>query len=176
LQTGELLRLRINRDLQLYHPFDPNNPNDVYNNDICGLALCPDPNDPHCPGLDGHFGRVGRLVGATYGSFPAFQAALVHTEMRAEKTELCFHPWDVAAYEEYSGQAIPEEMYRCVQGYRTGSGVEYDLLPCDPNLPPHFPSDRVIVTRTVTRTIRRTTIRSTTASSSSGIRVTAGIN
>ncbi len=53
------------------------------------------------------FGRnVGASVAQTYGDFPAFDAALIHTEVR-DGTQLCFHDHDKALYQSATGQPLP---------------------------------------------------------------------
>jgi hypothetical protein len=51
--------------------------------------------------------NVGASVSQTFKKFPAFQAALIHTEVR-DSTNLCFHEHDRAAYRTKTGQEIPD--------------------------------------------------------------------
>jgi hypothetical protein len=74
-------------------------------------------------------GDVGQAMAKTYGSHPAFESALIHTEVRGE-SNLCFHEHDRQAFEKFAGFAIPEEAVNM-------RGVRYDKLP-------DFPEDRVI--------------------------------
>jgi len=87
--------------------------------DICGLK----------PGVAEFCYNVGASVGQTYGKFPAFQGALLHTEVR-DAAQPCFHPWDIEAYRKASGQDVPAE----VAGK---SGLDYTKLA-------GFPASRVI--------------------------------
>lgn len=72
---------------------------------------------------------VGASVAQTYGPHPAFQGALIHTEVRGE-SQLCFHPHDREAYRKATGLEIPEEVVR-------KEGVQYADLK-------DFPANRVI--------------------------------
>ena len=51
--------------------------------------------------------NVGASVAQTYGEFPAFTAALIHTEVR-DGTQLCFHERDGALYQAATGKSFPE--------------------------------------------------------------------
>lgn len=87
-------------------------------------ALC-----ASCPELQGFCYNVGASVAQAYGAFPAWQAALLHTEIR-DGANVCFHDRDRAAYRAATGQDYPENA--------PGKwGVEYAKLK-------GFPSDRVI--------------------------------
>lgn len=87
--------------------------------DVCGLL----------PVLQDYCFRVGQSVAQTYGRFPAFGGALLHTEVR-DHAQLCFHPEDVEAFRKASGIDIPPQaMNRW--------GVSYTTLP-------DFPASRVI--------------------------------
>lgn len=87
--------------------------------DVCGLL----------PALQDYCFRVGQSVGQTYGHFPAFGAALLHTEVR-DHARPCFHPEDFAAFRESTGLEIPKEVV-------TSRGVDYAKLD-------GFPASRVI--------------------------------
>ena len=65
----------------------------------------------------------------TYGGFPAFGAALLHTEVR-DNDDLCFHKHDFEAFRKASGSDIPSEVVYY-------NGVDYHAIP-------GFPADRVI--------------------------------
>jgi len=90
-----------------------------YEKDICALA----------PELEPFCENVGASVAQTYGRFPAFSAALLHTEVR-DAAQPCFHPWDHEAFRKFAGYDIPAEV-----GGR--GGVDYTRLA-------DFPADRVI--------------------------------
>lgn len=51
--------------------------------------------------------RVGASGSETYRDFPAFQAALIHTEVR-DSTNLCFHEHDLRAFRTKTGLEIPD--------------------------------------------------------------------
>jgi hypothetical protein len=74
-------------------------------------------------------GDVGQSMARAYGSHPAFESALLHTEVRGE-SNLCFHPHDQQAFQQFAGFPIPEEAVNM-------RGVRYDKLA-------DFPADRVI--------------------------------
>ncbi len=73
--------------------------------------------------------NVGRSMAETYGAFPAYDAALVHSEVRGE-SQVSFSPFEVEAYRKATGRAIPSEI-------RIKNGVEYQKLK-------NFPADRII--------------------------------
>lgn len=73
--------------------------------------------------------NVGASVAQAYGTFPAWQAALLHTEVR-DSANVCFHAHDRAAYRQAKGLDYPQEA-------PGKSGVEYAKLK-------DFPADRVI--------------------------------
>jgi len=87
--------------------------------DICGLF----------PELRPFCHNVGASVARTYGAFPAFQAALLHTEVR-DHAAPCFHAHDRAAYRKHAETDIPPEV-------TSRWGVHYSRLR-------GFPSSRVI--------------------------------
>ncbi len=94
-------------------------PRDAKKPDICALT----------PGISNFCYNVGASVAQTYGAFPAFQSALLHTEVR-DGANLCFHAHDRAAYRAATGLDLPADV--------TGkSGVRFDKLK-------DFPADRVI--------------------------------
>ncbi|MBX3178917.1 MAG: LamG domain-containing protein [Candidatus Hydrogenedentes bacterium] len=66
--------------------------------------------NPCCltPGLLDFSKNVGQSVAQSYGDFPAFQAALINTEVR-DSSQVCFHEHDRAAYRAATGREIPEE-------------------------------------------------------------------
>jgi len=77
---------RINRNGEPYKDANP-----------CGLF----------PEVQDFCHRVGASVSGTFSEFPAFQAALIHTEVR-DSTNLCFHGHDVQAFRDKTGLEIPE--------------------------------------------------------------------
>jgi hypothetical protein len=87
--------------------------------------------NPCCltPGLLDFSKNVGASVAQSYGVFPAFQAALINSEVR-DSSELCFHERDRAAYRAATGLEIPEAV-------RIKNGVPHGDLP-------DFPADRVV--------------------------------
>jgi hypothetical protein len=87
--------------------------------DICGLF----------PELKAFCYNVGASVAQTYGQFPAFDSALIHTEVR-DQANLCFHEHDRAAFRAYAGIDVPQEAMG-------KGGVAYESLP-------GFPPSRVI--------------------------------
>ena len=50
--------------------------------------------------------NVGASVAQAYGAFPAWQAALLHTEVR-DDADVCYHDHDRAAYRQATGQNYP---------------------------------------------------------------------
>lgn len=87
--------------------------------DICALY----------PGLDAFCQNVGISVARAFGRFPAFGAALVHSEVR-DAAAPCFHEHDREAFRRATGLEIPPEV-------ASPRGVDYRRLP-------QFPQDRVI--------------------------------
>ncbi|MHC4399052.1 MAG: LamG-like jellyroll fold domain-containing protein [Planctomycetota bacterium] len=87
--------------------------------DVCGLF----------PELQELCHNVGASVVQTYGHFPAFEAAMIHTEVR-DHANPCFHDHDRAAFRKAAGFDVPPE----IAGRR---GVDYTKLA-------DFPTDRVI--------------------------------
>ncbi len=73
--------------------------------------------------------NTGAAVGKAYGDHPAFDAALLHTEVRGE-SQVSFHPEEIAAYREATGDEIPAEV-------TIKNGVQYQKLK-------DFPKNRVI--------------------------------
>ncbi|MCC6446280.1 MAG: LamG domain-containing protein [Armatimonadetes bacterium] len=53
--------------------------------------------------------NVGASIARTYGTFPALQSSLIHSEVR-DATDLCFHPHDRAACWKATGEDIPLEI------------------------------------------------------------------
>ena len=92
---------RVNRD---------GKPRDAKKPDICALT----------PGVSNFCYNVGASVAQAYGAFPAFQSALLHTEVR-DGANLCFHEHDRAAYRAVTGLDIPAEV-------ASKSGVRWDKL------------------------------------------------
>ncbi len=70
--------------------------------------------------------NVGASVVKAYGRFPAFDSALLHTEVR-DGAQLCFHEHDRSAFREFSGFDIPD-------GINTKRGVKYQELEDFPEL------------------------------------------
>jgi hypothetical protein len=87
--------------------------------DVCALS----------PALTPFCEHVGASVARAYGRFPAFGAALLHTEVR-DHGRPCFHPHDREAFKQATGLDIPAEV-------AARTGVDYRKLP-------GFPADRVI--------------------------------
>jgi hypothetical protein len=94
-------------------PLSPQNPS------TCGLF----------PEVQAFCENVGASVAQTYGEYPAFQAALLHTEVR-DHAEPCFHPHDLEAFRKATGLEVPENV-----GSRRG--VSFTKLP-------DFPANHVI--------------------------------
>ncbi len=74
-------------------------------------------------------GDVGESMAAAYGTHPAFDSALIHTEVRGHSRP-CFHEHDREAFEQFAGFPIPDEVVNM-------RGVRHDKLA-------DFPEDRVI--------------------------------
>lgn len=53
--------------------------------------------------------NVGASVAQTFGAYPPLQAALIHSEVR-DATDLCFHPHDREAFQQWAGFDIPAEV------------------------------------------------------------------
>jgi len=68
-------------------------------NGVCGLL----------PGMEKYCYNVGASVAKSFAPFPAFQAALVHTEVRDE-AQPCFHREDVEALRRATGIELPSEV------------------------------------------------------------------
>ncbi|MHB8997127.1 MAG: LamG-like jellyroll fold domain-containing protein [Armatimonadota bacterium] len=73
--------------------------------------------------------NVGASAAQTFGDFPAFDAAMAHTEVRSDSRP-CYHDYDKAAYKAATGLDIPA-------GLTTYNGVPYQNLK-------DFPTDRII--------------------------------
>ncbi|MBN2291672.1 MAG: LamG domain-containing protein, partial [Pirellulales bacterium] len=74
--------------------------------------------------------NVGASMAQTYGHFPAYGAALAHTEVRGGNAQPCFHEHDRRAFKKASGQEIPKEI-------KSKWGVRYTTIK-------DFPKNRVI--------------------------------
>lgn len=68
-------------------------------NGVCGLL----------PAVEQYCYNVGASVAASYARFPAFQAALVHTEVR-DAAQPCFHAEDIEAFRQAAGIGVPAEV------------------------------------------------------------------
>ena len=90
-----------------------------YTEDICGLF----------PELPKYCHHVGASLANAYHEFPAFGAAMVHTEVR-DGANCCFHPHDQEAFRKHAGFDIPPEV-------AAKWGVDYTKLA-------GFPQSRVI--------------------------------
>jgi len=73
--------------------------------------------------------HTGLAMGRAYGAYPAYESALLHTEVRGE-SQVSFHPEEIAAYKKATGDDIPAEVI-------IKNGVEWGKLK-------NFPADRVI--------------------------------
>lgn len=96
-----------------------NRKGEPYTEDICGLV----------PELSKFCYNVGASVANAYQEFPAFGAAMVHTEVR-DGANCCFHPHDLEAFRKQTGLDIPAEI-------SAKWGVDYTKLT-------GFPQSRVI--------------------------------
>jgi hypothetical protein len=81
------------------------------------------------PGLADFCFNVGASIAQTYRAYPAWQAALINTEVR-DSSQVSFSEFDHAAYRKFSGVDIPAEV-------TIKNGVEWSKLK-------DFPADRVI--------------------------------
>ncbi|MCH9652679.1 MAG: hypothetical protein K0U86_00220 [Planctomycetes bacterium] len=84
---------------------------------------------PVIPEIKEYCYNVGASVAQTYQDYPAFDSALLHTEVRGHSRP-CFHQHDVEAFKKYSGFEIPVEA-------GPPHGVSYTRLK-------NFPKDRVV--------------------------------
>lgn len=84
---------------------------------------------PAIPAIKEYCYNVGASVAQTYGDYPAFDSALLHTEVRGSSRP-CFHQHDLEAFKKHAGFGIPAEV---------GShyGVSYSKLK-------DFPKNRVV--------------------------------
>ncbi len=73
--------------------------------------------------------NAGASLAHSYGAFPAFEAALINTEVR-DGTQLCFHDHDRALYRAAAGRDYPDTL-------GTKNGIPYTDIA-------GFPADRVI--------------------------------
>lgn len=87
--------------------------------DVCGLS----------PGLSNFCFNVGASMGQAYAHFPAWDAALLHTEVR-DAANLCFHEHDLAALRAATGLEMPTNLV-------SKSGIAYAKVK-------DFPANRVI--------------------------------
>lgn len=81
------------------------------------------------PGLTDFAQRVGEEAGAAFADHPAFQAALINSEVR-DDSEVSFSDLDRQAYRQFSGQEIPGEVV-------SKTGVSWKSIA-------GFPADRVV--------------------------------
>ncbi len=81
------------------------------------------------PGARDFCFNTGLAMNRAYGDHPAYQGALLHTEVRGE-SQVSFHPIEIEAYRQATGLAIPDAV-------TIKNGVKYQSLP-------DFPKDRVI--------------------------------
>ena len=84
---------------------------------------------PFFPELQEFSRNTGISMAQTYGHFPAFGAALAHTEVR-DAARPCFHEHDRQAFKKATGLDIPDEV-------KSPRGVPYSVVK-------DFPADRVI--------------------------------
>ena len=73
--------------------------------------------------------NAGAAVARKYGAFPALEAAIVESEIR-DGTSLCFHRHDRAAFREFAGYPIPDDLENKL-------GTHHSKLA-------RFPADRII--------------------------------
>lgn len=106
------------RDLKEFQRVDPNG-KPYARHDVNGLH----------PKVQQFCENVGASMARTYGGFPAFEGALIHTEVRGE-SQVSFSELDRDAYRKATGQEIPAEI-------RIKNGVEWGKLK-------NFPANRVI--------------------------------
>lgn len=87
--------------------------------------------NPCCnlPGVVDFSRNVGRSIIESYGDFPAFDAALINSEVR-DSSQVCFHTEDRDAYRAATGKEYPESVV-------IKNGVSYTKLP-------DFPANRVV--------------------------------
>ncbi len=83
----------------------------------------------NAPGVRDFARNVGASIAQTYGEFPAFEAALIHTEVR-DGTQICFHEHDRELCRAATGADYPENI-----GGK--NGVSWTKLP-------GFPENRVV--------------------------------
>jgi hypothetical protein len=81
------------------------------------------------PGLVEFSENFGRSIGETYGTHPAFVAALINSEVR-DDTHVSFSKFDFENYRKFSGQEIPELVGDKI-------GPNWSTIP-------DFPKDRVL--------------------------------
>jgi len=107
----EKLRERFQRIDRQGKPYSPPN--------ACGLF----------PELNEYCYRVGASVGRTFKDFPAWEAALIQSELR-DGTHVCFHSHDLEAFRAHAGFEIPEAA-------TSKWGVKHGSIP-------GFPKNRVL--------------------------------
>ncbi len=73
--------------------------------------------------------NVGASVAKTFGDFPAFEGALIHSEIR-DGTNLCFHQYDRDAFRKFAGYDIPARA-------ASVAGVRYSTIK-------DFPEKRIV--------------------------------
>ncbi|MCD6362311.1 MAG: hypothetical protein J7M38_15750, partial [Armatimonadetes bacterium] len=96
-----------------------NKDGEPYGEDVCG----------NFPIIKQFCYNVGASVSYGYGSHPALDAALIHTEVRGG-TRLCYHEHDRELFRQATGLEIPE-------GIKSHRSTPYEEIP-------GFPADRVI--------------------------------
>jgi len=92
--------------------------------DVCGLF----------PRVQDFCFNVGASMAQAYGDHPAFQTAMVHTEVRGESRP-CFHDQDRAAFRAFAGYDIPEG----VGDMRGAAYANIDGFPPNRVIPDDFP-------------------------------------
>ncbi len=81
------------------------------------------------PGIVAFSKNVGASVIQSYGDFPAFDAALINSEVR-DSSQVCFHEYDRAAYRAATGREYPDLV-------QIKNGVPYSKIS-------DFPANRVV--------------------------------
>ncbi len=111
-------------------------PGSAWKDDVTKLRVDPEgrpiTNRPNvcasAPGMEDYCWRVGRAVARAWGDCPAFDGALLHTEVRDAAT-ICYHPHDREAARRAGFASIPTEP--------TKSGWRWDRVP-------DFPPARIV--------------------------------
>lgn len=96
-----------------------NEEGEAYEDSVCGQF----------PRIQQFMNDVGVSMAQTYGDHPAFESALIHTEVRGS-SHTCFHEEDREAFREFAGYDIPE-------GVEDMRGTHYETIDT-------FPANRVI--------------------------------